>query len=29
MANKVDLAQLLYDKAYQAQSMLNEVGQVG
>ena len=27
--NKVDLAQLLYDKSYRAISMLNEVGQVG
>ena len=29
MANKVDLAQLLFAKACQAQSMLNEVGQIG
>ena len=29
MANKVDLAQLLFAKACRAQSILNEVGQIG
>ena len=29
MANKVDLAQLLFAKACWAQSILNEVGQIG
>ena len=29
MADKMHLAQLLYDKAHQALSMLNEAGQAG